>query len=88
MRGASFALRKYAATSSDTRLFGATYAGSSPITPFVVGAVVGAIASGRVPAVEYGDRTGSWLPDVDGRWLPAGGVFDRRCRQGWHLSTG
>ena len=75
LRGASFALRKYAATSSDTRLFGATYAGSSPITPFFVGAVVGAIASGRVPAVEYGDRTGSWLnpTSMAGRCPP--GVF-------------
>jgi cytochrome d ubiquinol oxidase subunit II len=31
------------------------------ITPFFLGTVVGAIASGRVPAGGYGDRIGSWI---------------------------
>jgi cytochrome d ubiquinol oxidase subunit II len=61
LRGASFAFRKYAATFSQARLFGAIFAGASVITPFFLGAVVGAIASGRVPARGYGDRIGSWL---------------------------
>jgi cytochrome bd ubiquinol oxidase subunit II len=61
LRGASFALRKYAETYSEARLFGAIFAGSSLITPFFFGTVVGAIASGRVPAIGYGDRAGSWV---------------------------
>jgi len=61
LRGASFVFRKYAATLGQARLFGAVFAGSSLITPFFLGAVAGAIASGRVPAEGYGDRVGSWL---------------------------
>lgn len=61
LRGASFAFRKYAATMAQARLFGAVFAGSSLITPFFMGAVAGAIASGRVPAEGYGDRIGSWV---------------------------
>ncbi|MFZ0833848.1 MAG: cytochrome d ubiquinol oxidase subunit II [Mycobacterium sp.] len=61
LRGASFAFRKYSANLRQARLFGAIFAGSSLITPFFLGAVAGAIASGRVPADGYGDRIGSWL---------------------------
>jgi cytochrome d ubiquinol oxidase subunit II len=61
LRGASFAFRKYAATMTQARLFGAIFAGSSLITPFFLGTVAGAIASGRVPAAGYGDRVGSWV---------------------------
>jgi cytochrome d ubiquinol oxidase subunit II len=61
LRGATFAFRKYAATVSQGRLFGAVFAGSSLISPFFLGTVAGAIASGRVPAQGYGDRLDSWL---------------------------
>jgi cytochrome d ubiquinol oxidase subunit II len=61
LRGASFAFRKYSATMTQARLFGAIFAGSSLITPFFLGTVAGAIASGRVPVNGYGDRVGSWL---------------------------
>ncbi|HET9422866.1 MAG TPA: cytochrome d ubiquinol oxidase subunit II [Nocardioides sp.] len=61
LRGASFAFRKYAATLGQARVFGVVFAGSSLITPFFLGAVVGAIASGRVPADGGGDLFGSWL---------------------------
>jgi len=61
LRGASFAFRKYSATMAQARLFGAIFAGSSLITPFFLGTVAGAIASGRVPSTGYGDRVGSWL---------------------------
>jgi cytochrome d ubiquinol oxidase subunit II len=61
LRGASFAFRKYAATFAQARLFGAIFAVSSFITPFFLGTVAGAIASGRVPAGGYGDRIGSWV---------------------------
>ena len=61
LRGASFAFRKYAATLGQARLFGVVFAGSSLITPFFLGAVVGAIASGRVPIAGNGDLFDSWL---------------------------
>jgi cytochrome d ubiquinol oxidase subunit II len=61
LRGASFAFRKYAATLGQARLFGVIFAGSSLITPFFLGAAVGAIASGRVPASGNGDLFDSWL---------------------------
>ena len=61
LRGASFAFRKYAATMAQARLFSAIFAGSSLITPFFLGALAGAIASGRVPATGYGDLITSWL---------------------------
>ncbi|BCI51755.1 cytochrome D ubiquinol oxidase subunit II [Mycolicibacterium litorale] len=61
LRGASFAFRKYSETVSQARLFGAIFAASSLISPFFLGTVAGAIASGRVPAEGYGDRVGSWL---------------------------
>jgi len=57
LRGASFAFRKYSATLAQARLFGVVFAGSSLITPFFLGAVAGAIASGRVP----GGVWDSWL---------------------------
>ena len=61
LRGASFAFRKYAATLSQARLFGAIFAISSVITPFFLGTVAGGIASGRVPATGRGDLWTSWL---------------------------
>ncbi len=61
LRGASFAFRKYAATLGQARLFGAIFAGSSLITPFFLGCVAGAIASGRVPADGDGELLASWL---------------------------
>jgi cytochrome bd ubiquinol oxidase subunit II len=61
LRGASFAFRKYAETFTQARLFGAIFAASSLITPFFLGTVAGAIASGRIPARGYGDRISSWI---------------------------
>lgn len=61
LRGASFAFRKYSETMAQARLFGAIFAGSSLISPFFLGTVAGAIASGRVPADGYGDRLRSWI---------------------------
>ena len=42
-------------------MFGVIFAVSSIITPFFLGTVAGAIASGRVPADGAGDRWSSWL---------------------------
>lgn len=61
LRGAAFAFRKYAPSIGQARLYGAVFAASSLITPFFLGTVAGAIASGRVPAAGYGDRWSSWL---------------------------
>lgn len=61
LRGASFAFRKYAATLGQARLFGVVFAASSVVTPFFLGCVAGAIASGRVPAEGSGDLVDSWV---------------------------
>jgi cytochrome d ubiquinol oxidase subunit II len=62
LRGAAFAFRKASETLPLRRLFGVTFASSSVLTPFMLGAVVGGIASGRVPAGEQtGDALRSWL---------------------------
>jgi cytochrome d ubiquinol oxidase subunit II len=50
LRGAGFAFRKEVEALHWRRLFGATFALSSLIAPFFMGTVIGAIASGRVPA--------------------------------------
>ena len=59
-RGSAFAFRKLAPTLGSARLFGALFASSSVVTPFLFGAIVGAIASGRVPADGAGDPWSSW----------------------------
>jgi cytochrome bd ubiquinol oxidase subunit II len=60
LRGAGFAFRKFADTMTRARLFGAMFAASSLITPFFLGMIVGAVASGRVPAEGYGGLVESW----------------------------
>ncbi len=50
LRGAGFAFRKEVSTLSLQRAFGAIFAVSSLLTPFFMGTVIGAIATGRVPA--------------------------------------
>jgi cytochrome bd ubiquinol oxidase subunit II len=60
-RGAAFAFRKTSAALWQRRLFGAAFAVSSVLTPFFLGTVAGAIASGRVPpGLATGDLLGSW----------------------------
>ena len=60
-RGSAFAFRKASTRPWHRRLFGATFAVSSLVTPFVLGTVAGALASGRVPpGVAAGDLVGSW----------------------------
>jgi len=56
-RGAGFAFRKTA----KPRLFGFVFTASSIVTPFFLGAVLGGIASGRVPAgIARGDVITAW----------------------------
>lgn len=61
LRGAGFAFRKVTVRLTGRRLFGLAFALSSILTPFFLGTVLGAIASGRVPASGGGDPIGSWL---------------------------
>ncbi len=61
-RGAAFAYRKSVDTLAMRRFFGAVFAVSSLLTPFFLGAVVGAVASGRVPpGIAAGDVVTSWV---------------------------
>ena len=62
LRGAGFAFRKAVEELHLKRVFGAAFASSSIITPFFLGTVAGAIASGRVPLGNAaGDHITSWL---------------------------
>ena len=61
-RGSAFAFRKAVSELALQRVFGAAFALSSVITPFFLGTIAGAIASGRVPpGTARGDVIGSWL---------------------------
>jgi cytochrome d ubiquinol oxidase subunit II len=60
-RGAAFAFRKSVAELPLKRLFGAAFALSSVLTPFFLGTVAGAVASGRVPPGNAsGEVIASW----------------------------
>ena len=62
LRGASFAFRKTVIRTRDQRNFGAAFAVSSVLVPYCLGAVLGAIASGRVPSGgRAGDPWDSWV---------------------------
>ena len=62
LRGAGFAFRKVVFRTRDRRNFGAAFAISSILVPYCFGAVVGAIASGRVPSGgKAGDPWDSWV---------------------------
>ncbi|MGE3286123.1 MAG: cytochrome d ubiquinol oxidase subunit II [Pseudonocardia sp.] len=61
-RGAAFAFRKSVTTLPLKRFLGACFALSSVITPYFLGAVVGGVASGRVPpGLATGDVVTSWV---------------------------
>jgi cytochrome d ubiquinol oxidase subunit II len=60
-RGSAFAFRKSITTLGMRRFLGGGFALSSLITPYFLGAVVGGVASGRVPAgIAQGDVITSW----------------------------
>jgi cytochrome bd ubiquinol oxidase subunit II len=61
LRGSGFAFRHVTTEFGARRAFGAAFAVSSVITPFAMGTIAGAIASGRVPLDGSGDTTTSWL---------------------------
>jgi cytochrome bd ubiquinol oxidase subunit II len=78
LRGSGFAFRKSIEGLAARRAAGATFALSSVLTPFFMGAVVGAIASGNVPAAGNGDAFSSWLeplPLLTGAMFVASGAY-------------
>src|SRR5687768_556287 len=81
LRGGAFALKGEAATIGEARALGATFALSSVVTPFFLGAAAGAIAAGEVPVGNAaGDEWGSWtgaLPILVGLIAVASGAHLR-----------
>ena len=78
LRGAGFAFRKSVDSLPAQRALGACFALSSVMTPFFMGAVVGAIASGNVPAAGNGDAFSTWiepLPLLTGAIFVASGAY-------------
>jgi cytochrome bd ubiquinol oxidase subunit II len=61
LRGSGFAFRKSIEGLNEQRAAGAVFALSSVVTPFFMGTVVGAIATGNVPARGGGDAFSTWL---------------------------
>jgi cytochrome d ubiquinol oxidase subunit II len=62
LRGSSFAFRGAVPGSRTQRVFGSAFGISSLVTPFFLGTIAGAIASGRVPlGIAAGDVVGAWL---------------------------
>jgi cytochrome d ubiquinol oxidase subunit II len=73
LRGSGFAFHKVARRLRNRRLAERAFALSSVLTPFFLGTVVGAIASGRVPVGNArGDAVSSWLNPVS---LLTGALF-------------
>jgi cytochrome d ubiquinol oxidase subunit II len=61
-RGAAYALRSGASTHRELSVIDTIFSASSILVPFALGAMVGAIATGRVPVGNAaGDRFSSWL---------------------------
>jgi cytochrome d ubiquinol oxidase subunit II len=78
LRGAGFAFRESVESLQARRALGATFALSSVMTPFFMGTVVGAIASGNVPAEGNGEAFSSWLellPLLTGALFVATGAY-------------
>src|SRR5499433_4249641 len=76
LRGAGFAFRKEVTRLSLQRAAGATFAFSSLMTPFFMGTVIGAIATGAVPAVASHASLAAWTSPTA---LLAGFLFVAAC---------
>ncbi len=76
LRGAGFAFRKETTRLSLQRAAGATFAFSSLMTPFFMGTVIGAIATGAVPAVATHASLAAWTSPTA---LLAGFLFVAAC---------
>ena len=79
LRGSGFAFHEFAARARARRLAQRVFAISSVLTPFFMGTVVGAIASGRVPPGNaQGDPVSSWANPLSlliGLLFVAAGAF-------------
>jgi cytochrome d ubiquinol oxidase subunit II len=79
LRGAGFAFHRVAGRGSARRLAEVAFGVASVLTPFFMGTVVGAVASGRVPVGNaQGDLVTSWLNPVSlllGALFVAAGVY-------------
>ncbi len=76
LRGAGFAFRKEISRLSLVRVAGATFALSSLVTPFFMGTVVGAIATGSIPADGARASVSAWTSPTS---LLAGFLFVASC---------
>jgi cytochrome d ubiquinol oxidase subunit II len=76
LRGAGFAFRKEITRLSQQRAAGAVFAFSSLLTPFFMGTVVGAIATGAVPANASHASLAAWTSPVA---LLSGFLFVAAC---------
>jgi len=62
LRGSAFAFRHTATDPVRQRFYGAIFAASSVLTPFFLGTIAGAVATGRIPVGNaVGDPITSWL---------------------------
>lgn len=76
LRGAGFAFRKEVRGLRSERMLGATFACSSLLTPFFMGTVVGAVASGRVALDAEHSTLAAWTGPTS---LLIGGLFVAVC---------
>jgi len=76
LRGAGFAFRKEARRLGLQRLFGAIFAFSSLLAPFFMGTVIGAIATGKVPAGATQASLSAWTSPIS---LLIGFLFVGAC---------
>ena len=76
LRGAGFAFRKEVDGLPMQRTFGATFAFSSLLTPFFMGTVIGAIATGQIPADASHASLPAWTSATS---LLTGFVFVGAC---------
>jgi cytochrome d ubiquinol oxidase subunit II len=76
LRGAGFAFRKEAHGLRMQRALGATFAFSSLLTPFFMGTVIGAIATGQIPADATRASLSAWTSPTA---LLAGFLFVGAC---------
>jgi cytochrome bd ubiquinol oxidase subunit II len=75
-RGIGFAFRHEAERLHMQRLNGAVFAISSLMAPFFLGTVIGAVATGAVPAAPTGEVLGAWTSTTA---LVTGGLFVATC---------
>ncbi len=72
LRGSGFAFRKSMSVTKQQRYYGVIFATSSVLVPYCMGAVAGAIASGRVPS---GGKAGDWFTSWVNPTSVLGGVL-------------